>query len=106
LLAFAIRVVNVLIVAAYSIFFLPTVFFGIVASFDYSDRGCPGANQCSDAQAVMTIALVYVCAAPVIWVIAILLRRAAAALAPPEREQIPAGEITSGPSTNSDDSGP
>ena len=61
----------------YSLALLPVLFLGFVAHADYDYLDCPGAMQCSDAASVRTMAVVYVLAAPVIWLLFKALRAAA-----------------------------
>ena len=71
------KLMSWLVAAAYFLLLFPVLLFGAVAFLDARDRGCPGANQCSDAAMMMTIALVYLLAAPLVWLAFKAMRNAA-----------------------------
>jgi uncharacterized membrane protein len=64
------------LIAIYLLALLPAVFLGIVAYADYQNLACPGANQCSDASSVMTLTIVFVSVAPIVWLLFKALRAA------------------------------
>ena len=73
------------LVAIYLLGLPAFVFLGIVAYADYQNLGCPGANQCSDAASVMTIASAFVFVAPAVWLLFKALRAAARILRAEDR---------------------
>lgn len=68
----------VALAAIYLLALFPIAFLGLVAHADYGFRGCPGGMQCSDAASVMAMAVVYVFAAPIVWLLFKTLRTRAA----------------------------
>ncbi len=79
------RAAATLLVAIYLLALVPILLFGIVAKMDYDHLDCPAANQCSDAASVMTLAVLYVLAAPVLALLFTLLRAAARAVEAQEK---------------------
>ena len=74
----------IVLASVYLFALLPVVFVGFVANADYGYLVCPGAVQCSDAASARTIAVFFVLAAPIVWLLFKALRTAARALQPEE----------------------